>query len=129
VSDRQCVELSFPAQPDMAFLARMTAAGVASRAEFGLDQVEDLRLAIDELYVTLVGEHAVDGVVRLTFEWTAEDVRVSGRLTATAGTEGLALSVNELSSRILQALVDDHGVEETAEGPCMWLTMRRRAER
>ena len=128
MSGHQRVELSFPARPDMAFLARMTAAGVASRADFGLDQVEDLRLAIDELYVTLVGEHEVDGVVRLTFEWTAEAVRITGGLT-TAVPEGPPLSVNELSSRILEALVDDHGVDDTPEGPCMWLTVRRQADR
>ena len=52
----QRVELALPAQPELLFLARMTAAAVASRAEFGFDQVEDLRLAIDELWVTLAGE-------------------------------------------------------------------------
>jgi hypothetical protein len=125
MSDPQRVELSFPARPDMAFLARMTAAAVASRADFGLDQVEDLRLAIDELYITLVGERGAEGDVRLIFEWTAEAVRITGSLMgAPAG--GTQVSVSDLSGRILDALVDAHGVDDGSEAPCMWMSVRRR---
>jgi len=126
MSDPQRVELSVPARPDMAFLARMTAAAVASRADFGLDQVEDLRLAIDELYITLVGEQGAEGDVRLTFEWTAETVRITGSLIGPSAT-GASASLSELSGRILEALVDEHGVDEGSEVPCMWMSVRRRS--
>ncbi|HUI02299.1 MAG TPA: hypothetical protein VLZ77_02075 [Acidimicrobiales bacterium] len=126
MSDAQRVELSFPARPDMAFLARMTAAAVASRADFGLDQVEDLRLAIDELYVALVGEQGAEGDVRLSFEWTPEAVRVTGSLAgASAGASPVSLS--DLSERILDALVDEHGVDGRTGAPGVWLSVRRRA--
>ena len=49
------VELSLPADAQMLFLARMTAAAVATRAELNYEQVEDLRLAIDELCIALLG--------------------------------------------------------------------------
>ena len=43
------IELSIPAQPNLLYLVRMTAGAVAARADLALDDVEDLRLAVDEL--------------------------------------------------------------------------------
>ena len=127
MSDPQRVELSFPARPDMAFLAWMTAAAVASRADFGLDQVEDLRLAIDELCITLVGEQGAEGDVHLTFEWTAEAVRITGSLDQRVPASDMVVSVSDLSGVFLEALVDEHGVDAGSDVPCMWMSVRRRS--
>src|SRR2546425_981063 len=43
------VRLAVPATPEFVRLARVTAAGLASRLGFTFDDVDDLRLAIDEL--------------------------------------------------------------------------------
>ncbi len=48
---REPVELSIPVQSDLIVLARLTAATVASRAGFDVEEVDDLRLAVDELCV------------------------------------------------------------------------------
>ena len=47
------VGLSIPSGADLLVLARLTAATVASRAGFDVEEVEDLRLAVDELCVAL----------------------------------------------------------------------------
>ena len=47
----EAVELIIPVQSDLVVLARLTAATVASRAGFNVEEVEDLRLAVDELCV------------------------------------------------------------------------------
>ena len=120
----QQVEVVFPARPDMAVLARMTAAAVAARAEFGVDQVEDLRLAIDELCVTLVGENGAAGRLSVLFEWTEEAVSVTGRLQDSGGTTRPD-APSALSERILDALVDDRGIDTTGPDPCMWFVVRR----
>jgi hypothetical protein len=144
------VELSFPSRPDLALLARMTVSAIASRADFEVDQVEDLRLAIDELCVTLMGDRgrsiaevrASPSRIGLTFEWTDDTITVSGRLAPpdVVGRElahsprrvrpdrvaPAQLHVNERSGRILDALVDEHGVDDTDSEPCMWLTVHRR---
>ena len=134
---QQRVELSLPAQPELLFLARMTAAAVASRADFGFDQVEDLRLAIDELCITLAGEDGTDGRVKLVFEWDADVVEVEGTLVgdqdqlAPVGheqTDSPDISVSELSGRILDALVDEHGADHLGGVPRAWFKVRRRAE-
>ena len=132
----QRVELSLPAQPELLFLARMTAAAVASRLDFGFDQVEDLRLAIDELCITLASEDGTDGRIHLVFEWTDDVVEVMGKLVpqhealvdlATAPGDNSPPSVNEMSERILDALVDEHGTDSVAGMPRAWIRVRRRA--
>ena len=47
------VELTLPARPDLLVLARMTVGAVAARAEMAVDDIEDLRLAIDELCLSV----------------------------------------------------------------------------
>ena len=132
----QRVELALPAQPELLFLARMTAAAVASRAEFGFDQVEDLRLAIDELWVTLAGEDGSNGRVHLVYEWDDEVVEVTGTLVSERGdvpkasrarTPKAVPTLNELSERILDALVDEHGTDRVDGEPRAWLRMRHHA--
>ena len=115
----------FPARPDMAVLARMTAAAVAARAEFGVDQVEDLRLAIDELCVTLMGEDGAAGRLSVRFDWSDDAVSVTGRLHG-AGDATRSCVPSALSARIMDALVDDNGIDTTGPGPCMRFSVRRR---
>jgi serine/threonine-protein kinase RsbW len=136
-ADTERVELSIPARPELLFLARMTAAAVASRADFGIDQVEDIRLAIDELCITLAGEDGAEGSVHLVFEWTDDVVEVMGKLVPRSGevhggssTRSAAQALptlNELSERILEALVDEHGTASVDGAPRAWIRVRRRA--
>jgi hypothetical protein len=128
------VELSLAADAQMLFLARMTGAAVAARAEFDFEQVEDLRLAIDELCVGLMSGAGGPGRITLAFQWDDEGtLEVTGTLAATddpsgnghdrprVGTE----ASYELSERILDALVDDHGGDRSGGMHRAWLRMRR----
>jgi hypothetical protein len=129
------VELSLPADPQMLFLARMTAAAVATRAELGYEQVEDLRLAIDELCIALLGSHPGAGQIALLLQWDSEGtLDVVGTLVPDGGPSDdqnqpersdAPLSL-ELSQRILDALVDDHGADAIGGVHRAWLRMRRR---
>jgi len=129
------VELSLAADAQMLFLARMTGAAVAARADFEYEQVEDLRLAIDELCIGLMS--ARPGAARLTLLFVWDDqgtLDVHGTLTPEEGVSAngrhpapaVSGSSFELSERILDALVDDHGVETIGEVHRAWLRMRAR---
>ena len=61
------VRLAVPAKPEFLGLARVTAAGLASRLGFTYDQVEDLRLAIDEICFGMTGSKGRDGILELHF--------------------------------------------------------------
>lgn len=127
-----CVELSFPLRPDLVFLARMTAAAVATRAGFGFDQVEDLRLAIDELCTSVAGEAEGDDQLHLLFEWSQDAIRVEGtlrggvHLVEEPASRSATPTPRELSERILDALVDEHGTESADGPPRVWMVVRRR---
>ncbi len=128
------VELSIPVRADLVVLARLTAATVASRASFDVEEIEDLRLAVDELCVSLVDEGA-EGRLALRFVRGSQEIEVSciyhpenGNKSATAavpdGAEEDAFS-DGLSARILDALVDEHGRDSENGHERIWLRKRR----
>src|SRR5579872_6445419 len=83
------VELSMPARPDLLVLARLTAGAVGARAELPVDDVEDLRLAIDELCLSLVGPHGDrDGRLELRYSWDRDGIEVSCTLHEAGGARG-----------------------------------------
>ena len=137
------IELSIPAHPLLLQLVRLTAGVVGARADLGLDDVEDLRLAVDELCLPFMSTGGHGGRLLLRYTWDNDAIEISCILTTadegvgsgpgdgTAGKSSPRISGqaerlrNELSSQILEALVDEHG-ETTVEGrAAVWLRMRR----
>ena len=114
MSDKDEVRLCVPARPEFLGLVRVTGAGLASRLGFTFDQVEDLRLALDEMCFGLTGTKGKDGTLELHFLLTEEGLTVQGEGHFT-GPSPLRLS--ELSELILDALVDKHSLSDGAGGP------------
>lgn len=98
------VEVAFPAETANMAIARTVAAAVASRADLTVDQIEDVRLAIDEATAYLIA-HA------------RPDTRVRARLWADGSTFRAALTCatdapsppepEEFSETVLTALVGE----------------------
>ena len=57
-------------------MARLTASTVASRANFDVEEIEDLRLAVDELCISMVHDQT-DGRLALRFTRDDDEVEVS----------------------------------------------------
>lgn len=100
------VRLAVPAMPEFLRLARVTAAGLASRLGFTFDQVEDLRLAIDELCFGLTGPQGRPGTVDLRF--LVKDGRLEVEGEGHFDDDHRLPQLSELSRVILHALVDEH---------------------
>ena len=100
------VRLAVPATPEYLRLARVTATGLASRLGFTYDEVEDLRLAIDELCFALIGSKGRLGSVSLRYVLTGNELSIEGR--GDFGDDGPAPRLSDLSKQILGALVDDY---------------------
>ncbi len=120
------VELTLPVKADLVVLARLTAATVASRANFDIEEIEDLRLAVDELCVSLVQDYS-DGRLALRFVRDDDLIEVEGTFHAKSGRAGSGFvhGAEGLSERILDALVDEHGHEDGNGQPRAWLRKRR----
>jgi anti-sigma regulatory factor (Ser/Thr protein kinase) len=101
------VLLVLPSTPEFLRLARVTASGLASRMGFTVDDVEDLRLATDELCFALTGAPAPEGTVELRYRLLGTSLEVEG-LGRFNGAASLPLTLTDFSERILDALVDDH---------------------
>jgi hypothetical protein len=116
------VRLAVPAKPEFLGLARVTAAGLASRLGFTYDQVEDLRLAIDEICFGMTGSKGRDGILELHFLLGADAliVRGEGHFSVPG-----PIHLSELSEVILDALVDEHSMNDGAGGPRFQLVKKR----
>jgi serine/threonine-protein kinase RsbW len=121
------VELSMPATPELLHLARMTAGVVAARADLELDDVEDLRLAVDELCLPFLSPEAGTGRrLVLRYGWDGPTIEISCMVTG--GLQKVRTDDpvrDELSTQILDALVDAHGVLTSDGQSGAWLRMRR----
>ena len=141
------IELSIPARADLLQLARLTAGVVAARLDLDLNDVEDLRLGVEELCLSLVGPTGdAAGRLALRYAWDDDEIEITctliedgagngaptdeGRDQAPGRSPGSQtapqeLLRQELSSHILDALVDGHGKTRSDGIDGAWLRMRR----
>jgi serine/threonine-protein kinase RsbW len=117
------VRLAVPASPEFLRLARVTAAGLASRLGFTFDEVDDLRLAIDELCFGLTGPEGRLGTLHLRFLIRDNGLEVEGEGHFEDGNKQAQLS--DLSSLILPALVDEHELWPARPDPGFRMIKRR----
>ena len=110
VAVSETVQLTIPASLEFVRIARLTASGVASRVGFDVEEIEDLRVAVDELSSILVD---LPGGPSLELSFTSDDdgIVIEGRRSVENGN---VPSVDELTKQILAAVVDEYGVENSA---------------
>lgn len=117
------VRLEFPALSEYFRLARLTAAGLGSRLGFTVDQVEDLKLAIDELCFGLTGPDLRSGTLTVRYRLGRDLIEVSGESSFDDDQSTPAQS--ELSRIILDALVDEHEFHRESPSSRFWILKRR----
>ena len=80
---RDLVTLRLPAASGFLSVLRTATAGLAARLDFTLDEIEDLRIAVDEACAMLLALAVPGADLECSFELTADTVRVAVRaLTA-----------------------------------------------
>lgn len=91
---------------------RLVAADLAARADFDLDTVEDLRLAVDEAAAELVGVAAADAVLTCTLWLDVAQMEVTVSVPAKPGAR---VRQNSFGWRVLTTLVDEVRVTGEAD--------------
>ena len=117
----QHVVLTVPAQPEFLRVVRMTASGLGSRLGFTIDEVDDLRLALDELCFALIGK-GIEGSLELTYVLEEHALVISGEVAKETSAAG---ELNDLSRQILTALVDEHQLRDGETKRSFTLTKRQ----
>jgi anti-sigma regulatory factor (Ser/Thr protein kinase) len=106
------IRLIIPGAPEFLRLARLAAADAGSRAGLTYDEIEDLRIGVDELCHSVMRSDG-SGVVTLAFQPRSEGIAVEG--------EGPQLDVDgeakpsELSRTIVTAVVDEHDLRRDGD--------------
>ena len=87
---RDVVELRLPADPAYLSVLRTATAGLAARLDFTLDEIEDLRIAVDEACAMLLPDVVDSGTLTCTFEMLEDALRITvaaPTMTATSPSE------------------------------------------
>jgi anti-sigma regulatory factor (Ser/Thr protein kinase) len=130
-SDFEQLGLSVPNDADYVALARFAAGIVAARASFSMEELQDLQLAVDELYTSSgAARHGASASIDL--ERSGLEVRIALAVGPSPADSSLSQSSGpspdeELSAHLLSALVDDHGSSVDERGAStFWLRKTHR---
>lgn len=106
------VKLTVPARDEFARTVRMTAAALAGRMGMSIDEVEDVRIAIEEAFVFAIGR-VPDGDP-VTFDFGVEDGLLSLDVGPLPGAAGGSSDTSEAryARFILESVCDTFELEE-----------------
>jgi serine/threonine-protein kinase RsbW len=124
------IRLVVPAESRHVRLVRMTAAGVAAEAGLDVDDVEDVRVAVSELFALLVEEAESAGDdVEVAYRAVDGGIVIEGQrvLASPAGDVDTPV-LDDLALDILAVIVDEHRFDVEAGTRRFELRKRRRAE-
>jgi serine/threonine-protein kinase RsbW len=107
-NDRTVVRLELPVDARMVRVARLVVSGVAANAGFNVDEIDDLRLAVDEMCAVLL-ELGAGKPLNLAF--AVEDARVEVAGNTAARSQPLDMSRYTLTEQILTAACDAHSLD------------------
>ncbi len=115
------VRLRLPASLEYVHVVRLTTLGLASRLGFDVDDIEDVRIAVNELANVAV-EEADHGELEVVFAIGDDELRIDGRVPVAPHAQP---NIDALTEQILDAVCDEHTFE-VVDG-CAHFTCRRRA--
>ncbi len=118
------INVSVPAEPAFVALLRSVVAGVAGLQGFGVDAIEDLRLAVGEACADLLEQAPQSTMLGVDLE--VSDGELEAIVWANAGVAGWAHAEAEgrLTWLVLRALMDEATTVERPEGPGVRLVKR-----
>lgn len=118
----QRVQMRIPASAGHLSLFRTVVGGCAGRENFTLDQVDDLRMAVDEAAVQLLRHTAGEN---LELQITSADDRLEVRVSAETKTDQPVIDRSSFSWTILQALADELSVDDDAGQTVVMMAKKR----
>jgi len=99
------IRLTIPAEIHLLRLARMTAATVCADLDFCIQDIEDVRVAVDELAALLIQDAGSDAVLDLCFGSEGDAVIVIGEVR---GGSGRVPVVHPVAAELLELVADSY---------------------
>lgn len=101
----ETVRITIPASPAYLQVVRLVTSGLAARLKFTVEDIEDLKIAVDELSTYLIGSHGRQSSLEVRFDVHADRIEISGR-SGFSPEDKIRTSLTELSRMILKTVVD-----------------------
>jgi serine/threonine-protein kinase RsbW len=99
------ISIKIPASPEYVQVVRLVAAGLAARLSFTLEDIEDLKIAVDELSAYITGAHGRSGTLAVGF--TLHDNRIEIKGTGKYAEDyDVRTDLTEFSRMILETVTD-----------------------
>ena len=121
-SDYGTVTLTIPGHPVYLRLARLAAADTGARAGLTIGDLEDLRIAVDELAFALIGDERSGAPLTLRFFAAEGVVEIEGACAAS----GTAPELGHLARTIVDVIADEHEIGDDGERRRFRLVKRSR---
>ena len=115
------VTLTIPGHPAYLRLARLAAADTGARAGLSVGDLEDLRIAVDELAFALIGEAHSGAPLTLRYLAAEGVVTIEGVCSGEGCSE-----LTELARTIVRAVADEHAIHNDGETRGFRLVKRTR---
>jgi serine/threonine-protein kinase RsbW len=120
------VNVKVPARPEFVHVLRSVIASVAARADFTYDDIDDLRLAVDEACAQLLGIDGVGSALSMIVRGLdGGGLEVVVSVDARGATWPPAGAERTLTWQVLSALADEARFENADGRPALRLTKRR----
>jgi len=123
--DRDLVTLRLPAVGAYLSVLRTATASLASRLDFTIDDIEDLRIAVDEACAMLLSQAVAGADLECAFELTSDAVSVS---VSVLTMEGEQPSRDTFAWTVLTALAGEVDSSVDADSRVTLSLRKRRAE-
>ncbi len=124
--DGDVVEVRVPAVGAYVATLRITAASLAARCDLTIDDIEDLRLAVDEACALLLPHAAPSSMLTAVFELRPEDLSVTASVSS--GTQArLSPDRSSFAWSVLSALATEVDVAGSSGQLAITVTKRREA--
>jgi serine/threonine-protein kinase RsbW len=121
----ETVSIRIPAAPRYVQVVRLVAAGLAARLGFTIDDIEDLKIAVDELAAYLTGNQGRDGRIDVDFTITDDGIEIFGRARFSPG-QKVRADLTEFSQMILETVADSASLELQDGAPVFKVTKTKR---
>jgi serine/threonine-protein kinase RsbW len=120
----ETISIKIPASPEYLHVVRLVAAGLASRISFTLEDIEDLKIAVDELSAYVTGAQGRSGTLDISFTLGEDRIEIRGAGRYTKEYE-IRTDLTEFSRMILETVADSAHLEAIGGAPSFTVVKSR----
>lgn len=103
------INLSIPPKAEYIMVTRLTTSGIAARAGFSFEDIEDLKMAISEVF-NLFDLNSVVQAINIKYLLDGDNLKIQMEIASNNMID------NQFAEMILKSIVDEVKFEETEEG-------------